>query len=234
MSDFVLDNAGSGFAFGDDDDDLDSLLAAAGADEAPEEDDGSGASVVFQEPEAEQPVKEEVVVREEPTPAVQEPIAPAPTPVSQKPALHIPTMEDDTEHVERIIRVLDATRKLNREERSVASQFITGGEESPTEAALVINAINVDPMLKATMESLREAKEQEAVDRAFYIMDLSDSLLYSLGSLVSVFTNSEADRHGSRSDYARALVRSIEVLDPKAMGFVTATEGILRAAASDR
>lgn len=252
-----LDNQGTGF---DLDDDFDALLREAEeAEEAEglngEEDDNefSDAHTAINsgnEPTSgdEMTALQEETRRENEQPAEVEASTPAPAPAAasettasvqeqhvedQRPAarrMHIPSLEDDLKHIQRVIRILDSYRKLNREEREVAAQFINSGDPVPNEASFVIAALSVDPMLRETMEALREAKGQEPVDRAFFVMDLSDNLLYHLGSLVAVFTDDEGDRHGSRSAYARNLVRGIEGLDGKAMGFVNATENVLHAA----
>lgn len=242
-TDFNLDNEGSGFAF--EEDDLDLLLAEAESNEGPEDPNAADTSVLFGEagsqeapvaaPKTQEVPEPAVTPNTEPEPAREPEKKPEPAPKASPepkpsaPRISIPSTADEIENVTVIITVLDAYRKLSREEKKVVSQFINNGDEITKEAEFVITAMSVDPMVSRTMEALKEAKNQEAVDRAFYVMDLDDNLLYSLGSFVAVFTNEEGDRHGSRSVYARELVRGIEKLDPKAMQYVNATEGVLRA-----
>lgn len=142
--------------------------------------------------------------------------------------IKIPTEADDLAQVALVIRIVDAYRELTAEEKSVSSQFITGGEEVTDESTYVVKVLNVDPMLSLTMETLISAKNQDPVERAFFVIDLSDKLFYSLGQLVSVFSDEDFSKREARSQYARRLVKCIEALDAKSMGFVEATQSVLK------
>lgn len=145
--------------------------------------------------------------------------------------ISIPSESEEIALAGKVIRILDAYRKLSSEVQSVASQFITSGSEViEDEATLVVKVINADPMLSVTMRSLREAKAHEAVERVFYVISLDDDVLHSLGGLTSVFNGTTLDPNQNRISYARALVREIEKLEPRAVNYVESTESILAAA----
>jgi hypothetical protein len=144
--------------------------------------------------------------------------------------INIPTEADEIATAGKVIRIIDAYRQLTPEVRSVASQFITGGSEViEDEATLVVKVINADPMLSVTMRSLREAKAHEAVERVFYVISLEDDVLHNLGGLVSLFNGTTLDESANKISYARALVREIEKLEPRAVNYVESTESILAA-----
>lgn len=163
--------------------------------------------------------------------------AAAPSPVSSpeyssSPSRHIniKSEADEIATAGKVIRIIDAYRKLNSEVRSVASQFITGGSEViEDEATLVVKVLNADPMLSVTMRSLREAKALDPVERVFYVISLSDDVLHNLGGLVSLFNGTTMNESENRISYARELVREVEKLEPRAVNYVESTESILAA-----
>lgn len=174
-----------------------------------------------------------------PTPAPALSYAPEPVAVPEysRPrarAINVPTESDEIATAGKVIRIIDAYRKLNAEVRSVASQFITGGSEViEDEATLVVKVINADPMLSVTMRALREAKAHEAVERVFYIISLEDDVLHNLGNLVGLFNGTTMDESQNRISYARGLVHEIDKLEPRAVNYVESTESILAAAAEE-
>lgn len=173
------------------------------------------------------------VVREEvPVPGAPGVVQAAP-PASQAPSpVPRPTLPSTltTEVVARIVRILDAYRSLNEEEKGAVAQFIGGGDPATSEEGFVLQALTVDPALPPTMEALRVAREHVPVERAFYVMELSPALLRSLGGLVAVFTGQPIGEDLSPTHYAREVVRGIEGLDNRYMDYVHATERILVAA----
>lgn len=156
-----------------------------------------------------------------------------PTPSAPKAStrIHIPTEADEIALAGKMIRIVDAYRKLNEDVKTVASQFITSGAEIvEDEATLVVKVLNVDPMLPITMRSFREAKALDPVERVFYIISLEDDVLHSLGRLVSVFIENTLDESDTKINYARKLVREIDQLENRAVNYVESTESILAAA----
>jgi hypothetical protein len=152
-------------------------------------------------------------------------------PTDTRKRINIPSEAEEILLAGKVIRILDAYRKLSSEVKTVASQFITNGAEViEDEATLVIKVINVDPMLSTTMRSLREAKALDPVERVFYVIELDDEVLHSLGGLVSVFNGTTIDDSLSKVNYARTLVREIDNLDSRAVNYVESTESILAAA----
>lgn len=171
---------------------------------------------------------EESVVEEENTPFVA--VATAPEREEyKKPQVNIPSAKDELARVKQVVRVLNAYRDLNGDEQETVSQFVTNGEIIKDEAQFIVAVLNADHMLGKAMTALKEAKDLEAVDRAFYVIELSENLIYYLGNLIAVFTEEEIDRRQPRGQYAKALVRSVEKLDAKSMNYVHATASVLEA-----
>lgn len=178
-----------------------------------------------------------------PAPVVAPVVAPTPTPPPVKHSagseysqpssrrISIPSESEEIALAGKVIRILDAYRKLSPEVQSVASQFITSGSEViEDEATLVVKVINSDPMLSITMRSLREAKDLDPVERVFFVISLEDEVLHSLGGLTSVFNGTTLDPNQNRISYSRALVHEIEKLEGRAVNYVESTESILAAA----
>lgn len=171
-------------------------------------------------------------------PAPSAPVAvQQPTPATQARntgRIHIPSENDQISIAKKTIRIVDAYRALNDEVRMVASQFITSSDEIITdEATLVVKVLNADPMLGTVMKALREAKNLDPVERVFYVIDLRDDVLHSLGDLVKAFTDVEFDTSASKINYARNLVREIDQLESHAVNYVESTESILAAAGEE-
>lgn len=135
----------------------------------------------------------------------------------------------DAALVGRVLRIIDEYRKLKPEEQKVVSQFLNEGVVIEDESELVVAVLNVDPLLTKIMRALREGRELDPVDRAFYIIDLEDDVLRSLGSLMSVFGHEEISEELPHSKYAREVVNGIDSLGNDAMGLVNATEAVLSA-----
>jgi hypothetical protein len=253
--DFNIDNDGSGFSV-EDDEDLDQIMNAAAGASVDDEDTSKFFPTEERQPEARpipstSPISqvaendfsvaelEEIISEETPVdnPALQGDPAVS---VSQGTAPIIPEyskpqVQDTPQEllqVTKIIKILDAYRKLNSEEKNISGQFITGGEVIAGEAAYIVKVMNVDPNLTLSMKTLSEAKSLDSVERAFYIMALDDETLTHLGTLVSVFSKGDLPSPSERIQYARILVHQIESLDAKSMSFVNATESVLSAAGS--
>lgn len=167
-----------------------------------------------------------------PSTSVQQPFAePKPADARSSRRINIPTEADEISLAGKVIRIIDAYRKLNQEVRSVASQFITGGSEIINdEATLAIKVINADPMLSVTMKALREAKDLDPVERVFFVIDLEEDVLHSLGGLVGVFVGKTFDDTLDKIKYSRVVVSEIGELDERAINYVESTESILAAA----
>lgn len=187
----------------------------------------------------EEPVLEPEPVVPEPEPYVPEPVyTPAPEPVE----FHEPVQEyrnddvpavpvnDSIGHIASIIRVVDAYRSLPADKKEVASKFILGNRIAQDEAEFVSAVLGVDPMLSLTMSTLTEASGMEPVERAFFVIDLDEALMYSVGDLMPAFGKDSIEQNQPKSQYARKLVRIIESLDPAAMEHVAATAKVLKAA----
>lgn len=149
----------------------------------------------------------------------------------KRPRVIMPNIEDSINNVNQIINILDAYRKLTDNEKNVAGQFITGGEVVSSESEFIVKVINVDRMLPITMKALGEAKHRDPVERAFYVIELDNDILYNLGSLVSVFMpeGQEPKPSNSNTQYAREVVRCIDALSSEDMRYIEATELVLRA-----
>lgn len=185
----------------------------------------------------EEPVVDEIL--EEPViqQPVQEPVVQTPAeytaPLSNTPGrLHIPSEEERISEITRIIAVLDAYRKLTNDEKGVAVQFITGSNitEAP-EGVVVSRALGLDKQTAITMNCLLEAWELEPVDLAFYVINLDEETLVSMGKLLAVFRENVPDKTPSISsiEYARVLVDCIAGLGEHEMGFIKSTGSVLAA-----
>lgn len=135
----------------------------------------------------------------------------------------------DSALVARILRISSKYRALGDRERTVVSQFINNGEVIEAEEDLVMAVLNVDPALTKVMRALREGRELESVDRAFYVIELDEYTLKGVGSLMTVFGNEEISTELPHSKYAREVVAGIDKLDDTSMELVTATEAVLSA-----
>lgn len=135
----------------------------------------------------------------------------------------------DSALVARILRISSKYRELGEKERTVVSQFINNGKVIEAEEDLVMAVLNVDPALTRVMRALREGRELESVDRAFYVIELDEYTLRGVGSLMTVFGNEEISTELPHSKYAREVVAGIDKLDDTSMELVTATEAVLSA-----
>lgn len=154
----------------------------------------------------------------------------APAPASNAPRIVRQTEAEQIAHAKAILDAADEYRKLNSEERGVVAQLITQDAEFADDAASVaIRAINADELTFETMAALKTAKSHEPVDRAFYILGLPDDVRTSLGQLCAAFSGTEF-KGGDTLAFSRELVKEIEALDSGAIGFVSSTEAVLRAA----
>lgn len=150
----------------------------------------------------------------------------------------VPSESDDVKRAERVIRVLDAIRDLDGETREVARQIITNSDEQlSSEGEFVVKIFNAPLMLSKTMTALKEAKDLEPVDRAFYLIELGNKTIHNLASLVEAFQEEEtteiADAKQHRNGLPRVLVTEIERISPRNMGYIEATESLLQSAEKD-
>lgn len=191
-----------------------------------------------------QPIAAEPIVEEvQPVREVVEPVQPAsavteksseapttPTPVQSAPVVkksfHGPSSANE---IARVIRVVDSLRKLSNDEREVVSQFLTGGEVLSDESQLVEKALTVDSSLLTSMTNLKSAKKMETVDRVFFVIDLSHDDMHHLGALVSVFAESPVDENLRPNNYAREIVKIVDVLTNAEMKYIDACERVLSA-----
>lgn len=140
------------------------------------------------------------------------------------------TEEEQIAHAQAILGAADEYRAMNSQTRDVVAQLISqGAEHSDDPATIAIRAINADELTFKTMEALKEAKALNPVDRAFYILELEDSVRKSLGQLCVAFSDVEISAK-EMFGFSKALVGIIEDLDNDVIGFVSATESVLRVA----
>lgn len=144
----------------------------------------------------------------------------------------VPSEAEEIARADKIIKVSDVYRSLDEKTKPIVGQIISYGEDiGDSEAAVIIKAINADPIIFTTMETLRQAKDEiDTVERVFYILNQEDRILYSVGQLIESFTGEEIERNQPKLAYAKKLVNEINTLDKKAIDFVIATERLLAAA----
>ena len=236
MSEFALDNEGSGFAV-DDEEDFDAMFSAS---VSAAEDTGEDVSSFLSPAEkksapSKKPEKEEVheeksePAPQPPTPVVEEPKKKENDWTSRK--IHIPSLEDQITQVRKILNVYQAYTQLGPQEKSVVAQLVSRDDLSD-EYAFVVGVLNADPMLARTVITFLQAKEMEPVDRAFFVIDLESELLSRMGKLVEVFLNDSENlpNMSDRTQYVHFLVNIIDRLDPKTISYVRAAGSVLRAA----
>ena len=236
MSEFALDNEGSGFAV-DDDEDFDAMFSAS---VSAAEDTGEDVSSFLSPAEkksapSKKPEKEKVheeksePAPQPPTPVVEEPKKKTNDWTSRK--IHIPSLEDQITQVRTILNVYQAYNQLGPQEKSVVAQLVSRDDLSD-EYAFVVGVLNADPMLARTVITFLQAKEMEPVDRAFFVIDLESELLSRMGKLVEVFLNDSENlpNMSDRTQYVHFLVNIIDRLDPKTISYVRAAGSVLRAA----
>lgn len=236
MSEFALDNEGSGFAV-DDEEDFDAMFSAS---VSAAEDTGEDVSSFLSPAEkksapSKKPEKEEIrEEKSEPAPqppmsVVEEPKKKANDWTSRK--IHIPSLEDQITQVRKILNVYQAYTQLGPQEKSVVAQLVSHDDLSD-EYAFVVGVLNADPMLARTVITFLQAKEMEPVDRAFFVIDLESELLSRMGKLVEVFLNDSENlpNMSDRTQYVHFLVNIIDRLDPKTISYVRAAGSVLKAA----
>lgn len=174
-----------------------------------------------------EPVYEEPAVEEEPAAPLEESEVFTPP----KPVRNPANTNVETETASTIIRVLDALRSLETVQREVATQLIAQGQDLNSEADTVLAVMNAPKMLVTTIRSLLEARSNEPVERAFYIMKLDRSVARNMAILVSSFL--ESDRSSTTQhdhiELARALVSEVEDLSSDNIDHIEATESLFRA-----
>lgn len=236
MSEFALDNEGSGFAV-DDDEDFDAMFSAS---VSAAEDTGEDVSSFLSPAEkksapSKKPEKEEVheeksePAPQPPMPVVEDPKKKSNDWTSRK--IHIPSLEDQITQVRKILNVYQAYTQLGPQEKSVVAQLVSRDDLSD-EYAFVVGVLNADPMLARTVITFLQAKEMEPVDRAFFVIDLESELLSRMGKLVEVFLNDSENlpNMSNRTQYVHFLVNIIDRLDPKTISYVRAAGSVLKAA----
>ena len=130
MSEFALDNEGSGFAV-DDDEDFDAMFSAS---VSAAEDTGEDVSSFLSPAEkksapSKKPEKEEICEEKSepapqpPMPVVEEPKKKANDWTSRK--IHIPSLEDQITQVRKILNVYQAYTQLGPQEKSVVAQLVS-------------------------------------------------------------------------------------------------------------
>lgn len=176
------------------------------------------------EPAAAEPVEEPISETPE---TKQEPVEPS---HHSAPRIVRQTEQEKIAHARAILEAADEYRKLSVNARNVVGQLISQEAEfSDDPAVIAVRAIDADELTFKTFEAFKNAKGEEPVDRAFYILGLPFEVRVSLGQLCTAFTGDEMKPSESLS-YSRELVKAIDKLDNDAVSFVVAAEAVLRAA----
>lgn len=175
----------------------------------------------------EEPQPEPVTPPQRVVEPAQEPYrVPAPSaPARDK--MHIPSAEDELRRINLVLAIADACRSLSKDDRDIVGQFLTQGEEVKTEGELVLQVLTSSPTVRTGIKHIKQAKALDAVERAFYVIELTDSDLYNVGDLIAIFSDEEPNRSSSRTQYARQLVKCIEQLDTMRMQYIEAIQSVL-------
>lgn len=139
--------------------------------------------------------------------------------------------EVNFDFVEKVIKVIDAYRKLNDEEQTVARHFIAGSDTNKEDEALVVfKALETDPVKTRTFTILKKAKSYDQVERAFFLMGLDENSLSNLKNLVGSFNDDKSLNTDDKIELSRNLVKNIDTLDSSIIRYVEATESVLAVA----
>lgn len=173
------------------------------------------------------PVTPVVTPEPTPTPVAQTPSTPQSTPLVT--LTNTPVKTSDKDDIATIIRVVDAFRTLSITEQKQTAAFLSNSSRECSDAEVVQHVFNVDPMINDVMKHLTEAKKLEPVDRAFYIMDMNDQFMRTMGRLVETFYDNSLEWPENRTQYARILVQYIEDINNDSMRLISQIEKVLAA-----
>lgn len=170
-----------------------------------------------------QPQEQQAPQYSEPEPQ----LAPTPEPVVASPPFHAPKAQDERSRIRRIIHIVDTYRNFPQEQKETIGLFVNQSQPVSSEEEFVQCVLNVDPILPQAMVAIMEAYLMDPVDRSFFVVGLSDTLLKALTTWLGVFTSTEFDLRASHYDLSRAIVRDMEKLDKTNVSFIEATARVL-------
>lgn len=132
------------------------------------------------------------------------------------------------ETLEQTIKILDAYRSLEDDEAQFSGLFI-GLDHDSTEAEVVSTVMNADPLLMSVFASIKEAKNYDDTEVAFYVVGLKWEVLEGISYVAAQYLNTEVASQGDKSKipYAREVVTQIKELDSKALRLVEAAESLI-------
>lgn len=161
---------------------------------------------------------------------IERPAAPVERTPERPQRSYAPPMSSESKisEISRIISIIDLYRKFNDETRESVTGMVTQGEGAKSEGEFVYKVLNVDPLLAPTMTSLRDLKEMPIHKRGIAMLRLEDEVFESVAGLTYVFVESNDDESANKFDRADMLVEAIENLTPDVVGYIKATESVLR------
>lgn len=139
------------------------------------------------------------------------------------------------ETLEETIKVLDAYRALEDDEAQFSGLFI-GLNPEASEAEVVSTVMNADPLLLEVFSSIKEAKNYDDTEVAFYVVGLKWEVLEGISYVASQYLDTEVAEQGDKSKipYAREVVAQIKKLDTKALRLVDSAEALIAGEIRDK
>lgn len=131
------------------------------------------------------------------------------------------------ETIDEIVKILDAYRSLEDDEREFAGRFMGLDVDTP-ESSVISAVLNADPLLFEVFPSLLEAKEQDDTEMAFYVVSRRRDVLEGMSFVAAQYLeNDPADSKNEKVSYAREIVHQIKQLDERALRLIRAANSLV-------
>lgn len=131
------------------------------------------------------------------------------------------------ETIEEVVKILDAYRSLEDDEREFAGRFM-GLEVDTPESSVVSAVLNADQLLFEVFPALLEAKEQDDTEMAFYVVSRRRDVLEGMSFVAAQYLDDDpADNKAEKVSYAREIVTQIKQLDERALRLIRAANSLV-------
>lgn len=131
------------------------------------------------------------------------------------------------ETIEEVVKILDAYRSLEDDEREFAGRFMGLDVDTP-ESSVVSAVLNADELLFEVFPALLEAKEQDDTEMAFYVVSRRRDVLEGMSFVAAQYLDEDpADNKAEKVSYAREIVTQIKQLDERALRLIRAANSLV-------
>lgn len=131
------------------------------------------------------------------------------------------------ETIEEVVKILDAYRSLEDDEREFAGRFM-GLEVDTPESSVVSAVLNADQLLFEVFPALLEAKEQDDTEMAFYVVSRRRDVLEGMSFVAAQYLDDDpADNKAEKVSYAREIVTQIKQFDERALRLIRAANSLV-------